>query len=139
MCYSSYAVEDKKKLFWKVFGSLLEESSTLAGLHIYIHAYIVYCQGLIALQYSLYLFTVLDDASLLTPPLESLHWHDSIPALSQYQYSLVCGMEQGRPDHANYRRLLWRCLYDIPAYAEPRSRILVPLILQFIELALPFF
>ena len=130
MYCSSYAVEDSKKLFWKVFGSLLEEASNLSGKKCTLQKIQIV---------TFYPSSSLGDAPLLTAPSEVLHWHDSIPALSQYQYTLVCGMERGRPDHANFRRLLWKCLCDIPAFAEPRSRILVPLFLQFIELVFPLF
>ena len=86
-----------------------------------------------------YYTSSLEGSPFFTAPSEILHWHDSIPALYQYQYTLVCGMERGRPDRANFRRLLWKCLCDIPAFAEPRSRILVPLFLHFIELVFPLF
>ena len=79
-----------------------------------------------------------EGSSLLASHPETQCWHDSIPALSQYQYMLVCSMERGRPDHVNFRRLLWKCLSDMTSFAEPRSRILAPLLLQFIELAFCF-
>ncbi|CAI8031672.1 Small subunit processome component 20 homolog [Geodia barretti] len=100
----SYAVDERKKLFWEIFGHFLERSSNISEVQ-----------------------------NTTAPPSESHNWHDSIPALFRFQYGLVCGMERGRPDHVNFRRLLWGILSDIPSFAEPRSRTLVPLFLQFIE------
>ena len=38
-----------------------------------------------------------------------------------------------RPDHSNCRVLLWKCLELVPSAAEQKSRVLVPLLLDFIE------
>ena len=40
---------------------------------------------------------------------------------------------RGRPDHVNYRQLLWQCMEKFSGLAEGRSRLLVPLLYQFIE------
>lgn len=40
---------------------------------------------------------------------------------------------RGCPDHVNYRQLLWQCMEKFSGLAEGRSRLLVPLLYQFIE------
>ena len=68
-------------------------------------------------------------------PLEAnTTWHSSTLATFEYQYTLMCSMEHGRPDRANFRRLLWKCVSRFSELAESRSRILVPLIFRFIQL-----
>ena len=65
---------------------------------------------------------------------DSLKWHSSIATLFQYQYVGVARMERGRVDYANFRLLLWKCVSGLnPTLAEPRSRVLVPLVLRFVK------
>ena len=61
-------------------------------------------------------------------------WHASITALFQDWNRTLSGMECRRPDHSNHRMLLWKCLSGINLnMTEPRSRILVPMLLRFIR------
>lgn len=43
-------------------------------------------------------------------------------------------LEHGRPDHINYRQLLWQCMEKFIKITETRTRLFVPLVFQFIEL-----
>lgn len=42
-------------------------------------------------------------------------------------------LERGRPDYSNYRRLLWQCMEKFSKYSEQRSRLFVPLFINFIQ------
>ena len=61
-------------------------------------------------------------------------WHDYVSSLFQYHLGLLSGMECRSPDHVTHRILLWKALAGSElSVVESRSRILVPLFLQFIE------
>lgn len=77
---------------------------------------------------------VVEDCSGVGGLLECRPWHVSVTALFQYQNRLLSGMDCRRPDCANYRMLLWKCLSGIDhQIVESRSQILVPLFLRFIR------
>ena len=59
----------------------------------------------------------------------------SITALLSSSLSRSRADEIGQPDHANVRQLLWQCLGNVPEVAEPRSRIMVPLAIRFVQYA----
>ena len=64
----------------------------------------------------------------------AMKWHSSVEDLFRYWNLKLDGMECGRVDHANFRLLLWKCVTGLkPSIAEPRSRILVPLVLRFVK------
>ena len=50
----------------------------------------------------------------------------------EYANTLFLG-ESGRVDYANFRYLLWKCMELFLDYAESRSRIVVPVFLDFCE------
>ena len=62
-------------------------------------------------------------------------WHQSLLSLFSHQTELMTSLQRGRPDHANFRILLWKCVAGFNSeFSESRSRILVPLLLRFIQL-----
>ena len=38
-----------------------------------------------------------------------------------------------RPDHVNFRHLLWKTMHKFPEVCEPMSRVLSPLLFRFLE------
>ena len=121
--YSSYATEENMKSFWTLFGGVLEAASDTAGQ----------CTGL-GHEPCCYQFDTEGHQRLSSPSDGSTKWHSSISALFQYWNRSVCGLESSRVDHANFRFLLWKCVSSLnPNMAEPRSRILVPLVLRFVK------
>lgn len=63
---------------------------------------------------------------------DSVKWHSTVEDLFRYWNGKLGGMECGRVDHANFRFLLWKCVAGLDrTMSEPRSRILVPLVLRF--------
>ena len=62
-------------------------------------------------------------------------WHHSLSSLFSHQSELMSSLERGRPDHTNYRLLIWKCVAGFGTeFSESRSRILVPLLLRFVQL-----
>lgn len=78
-----------------------------------------------------------EDSPSLTSTMDvgQVSWHESLSSLFQHQNELMTRMELGRPDHTNFRILLWKCVSGFNSdFSESRSRILVPLLLRFIKL-----
>lgn len=71
----------------------------------------------------------------------SLSFPEAVPAINtNYIENIFLGhiielqeLQKGRPDHVNYHQLLWQCMEKFSGLAESRSRLLVPLLYQFIE------
>ena len=38
-----------------------------------------------------------------------------------------------RPDHINFRSLLWRAMQKFPEKCEPKSRLIAPLLMKFLK------
>jgi len=49
------------------------------------------------------------------------------------QYQLLRAGNPDRPDYGNFRQQLWMAMQEFPADCEPRSKIIVPLFLDFLE------
>ena len=47
-------------------------------------------------------------------------------------------LQNGRPDHVTYRMYLWKCMCQFSSLAESKSKIIVPLLYQFIEYVLVY-
>eukprot|EP00731_Ephydatia_muelleri_P001007 Em0001g1007a len=101
----SYATESTIDFFWSVFGDYLSTSSDQATARPVLHPVTQEAP---------------EDAS-------------SITALLSSSLSRSRADEIGQPDHANVRQLLWQCLGNVPEVAEPRSRIMVPLAIRFVQ------
>ena len=62
-------------------------------------------------------------------------WHQSLSSLFSRQCELMASLQRGRPDHTNFRILIWKCVAGFSTeFSESRSRILVPLLLRFVQL-----
>uniref|UniRef100_A0A1X7SSB8 Uncharacterized protein n=1 Tax=Amphimedon queenslandica TaxID=400682 RepID=A0A1X7SSB8_AMPQE len=107
---SSYASSSEIiELFWSTFSEVLQYSSSKALDH--------------------------ENDNKVSPTsdthgnLSCLNVHDVFESVAMEMKS----SEWGRPDHWNYRRLLWRSMEKFPKVAERKSRVIVPLLLNFID------
>jgi U3 small nucleolar RNA-associated protein 20 len=104
---TSYAVDDCKALFWDVFGTILVQSSELA------------------------------EKSLPPVSKEGPEMPDKMVQCGDlYTYYSALSdwkVDDGRTDHVNFRYLMWRVIERIPEFAERKSKIIVPIFMDFIQ------
>ena len=114
-------------MFWNVFGQFLDSAQTITGNS----------SSSVSLTPEItILFSNVENPVPVSPPAThpDTNWYNSIPVLFDHWKQHVTSMGMGQPDHANFRLLLWKCVSVVsPGVVEPRSRLLAPLLLRFIE------
>ncbi|XP_071486938.1 small subunit processome component 20 homolog [Diadema antillarum] len=112
----THAYEMDKKLFWDVYSQALHSAASHTE------------QNLFYIRSTQMHQTQHIDASINSDTTEV----SSLPGLfSHCQGDASSSMD--RPDHGNFRRLLWKTMENFPNRAEGRSRELSPLLLRFMK------
>ncbi len=85
-------------------------------------------------------FIVLSLAAPLLPvtSLQPLSSFTTLQTLVEGVASNKQVLQDGRPDHVTYRMYLWKCMSQFSSLAESKSKIIVPLLYQFIEYVLHY-
>ena len=149
---TSHASNECKVVFWDVYTEVMEQVARNAGTYVRTgmkgrtSQYFAVVSLLNVLYICMY-STCFSHHSLfyITPPemcsLPSAAAPPDKPASAEHISDLFSfhfaesqwANSDGRADHINCRRLLWKTLERFPEFAESRSKVLVPIFLRFVE------